>query len=326
MDRLLNGLRAAGERTRLRLLALLAQSELTVSELTGILGQSQPRVSRHLRLLCDAGMLQRAQEGSWVLYRLADRGAGAQLARGLLELLPADDSQLGRDLQRLERIRQQHAAAAAKYFRKNAADWDSIRALYVAEVEVERAMLAALREEPVEELLDLGTGTGRILQVFAGSIRHGLGIDSSREMLAVARANLEAAGLRHCQVRHGDIRNLPVPDASVDLVTIHHVLHFLDDPGAAVTEAARTLRFGGRLLIVDFAPHSLEFLRTDYAHRRLGFADEEVIRWCKAAGLVDVRVRQLMAAGKSTHDKLTVSLWSAKQGERAPSERRNQAA
>lgn len=321
MDVLLNGLRAAGEHTRLRLLAVLEGAELTVSELTRILGQSQPRVSRHLKLLCEAGLLDRFQEGAWVFYRLADRGAGAELARTLLTLLPQDDSQLARDLQRLESIKQERAAAAAKYFRENAERWDAIRSLYVAESDVEKAMLKAAGDAPIESLLDLGTGTGRVLQVFSGRVQYGLGIDLSREMLAVARANLERANVRHCQVRLGDIYNLSVPAACMDVVTIHQVLHFLADPAAAVAEAARTLRPGGRMLIVDFAPHKLEFLRTRYAHRRLGFADQEVISWCRSAGLVDITVRHLTAAGKAGTDRLTVSLWSATQPRKASSRR-----
>ncbi|MEE9596024.1 MAG: metalloregulator ArsR/SmtB family transcription factor [Acidiferrobacterales bacterium] len=321
MDTLLNGLRAAGERTRLRLLAILARNELTVSELTQILDQSQPRVSRHLRLLCEARLLDRIREGTWVFYRLADRGAGAHLARGLVELIPGADLEIERDIRRLETVRAARAEAAATYFRENAAKWDRIRSLYVAESDVERAMLKALSDDTVEDLLDLGTGTGRILQVFAAKTKRGLGIDLSREMLAVARANLEGANLQHCQVRHGDIYNLSAPTGSMDVVTIHHVLHFLDDPGAAIAEAVRTLRPGGRLLIADFAPHSLEFLRTDYSHRRLGFADNEVITWCQTAGLVNTDVRHLKVTGKRDKEKLTVSLWIGTQHKNAPNHR-----
>ncbi len=321
MDTLLNGLRAAGERTRLRLLAILARNELTVSELTQILGQSQPRVSRHLRLLCEARLLDRIREGTWVFYRLADRGAGAHLARALVALIPGHDLEIERDIRRLEKVRAVRAEAAATYFRENAAKWDRIRSLYVAESDVERAMLKALGNDTVEDLLDLGTGTGRILQVFATKTKRGLGIDLSREMLAVARANLEGANLQHCQVRHGDIYNLSVPTGSMDVVTIHHVLHFLDDPGAAIAEAARTLRPGGRLLIADFAPHSLEFLRTDYSHRRLGFVDKEVITWCQTAGLVNTDIRHLKVAGQRGKEKLTLSLWIGTQHENAPNHR-----
>lgn len=326
METILTALRAAGEHTRLRLLALLGRAELPVSELTRILGQSQPRVSRHLKLLCEAGLLERTQEGAWVFYRLADRGLGAQLTRALLELLPANDVQLGRDLQRLDSIIKEHATAAAEYFRRSAADWDSIRSLYVAESDVEQAMLEAVGEKPIEQLVDLGTGTGRVLQVFAPRIKHGLGIDRSREMLAVARANLEAAGLRHCQVRHGDIYNLPIADGFADVITVHHVLHFLDNPATAVAEAARALKPGGRLLIVDFARHQLEFLRTEYAHRRLGFGDDEVISWCRSAGLINPTVRHLTASGKSAAEKLTISLWTSTQGKRASVRRPPEAA
>ncbi len=311
MDRLLTALRAVGEPTRLRLLAVLARSELTVSELTQILGQSQPRVSRHLKLLADAGVLDRFQEGTWVFYRLADKGECGEIARTLLGLLPDDVPQLLGDRKRLDDIKRAHAEAANTYFRENAARWHGIRSLYVDDAEVERAILAAVGDRPIRDLLDLGTGTGRMLELFAGRIRHGLGVDLSREMLAVARANLERADLRHCQVRQGDIYQPPVPPGSADVATIHHVLHFLDDPAAAVREAARALRRGGLLIIVDFAPHQFEFLRTELSHRRLGFADDEVIAWGRNAGLVNGRVSHMEPDGEG--DKLTVSLWRFEQ-------------
>lgn len=313
METLLNSLRAAGEHTRLRLLALLSRNELTVSELTWILGQSQPRVSRHLKLLSDARLVERIQEGAWAFYRLADGGPGAKILAALVALLPDDDPDLNHDYQRLESVKQERAEAASSYFRDIAKSWDRIRDLYVAESDVEQAMLGAVGDEPIGSLLDLGTGTGRILQVFAERVERGLGIDASREMLSVARANLAKRSLRHCQVRHGDIYNLSVPPGSMDVVTIHHVLHFLDEPATAIAAAAEALRPRGRLLIVDFAPHSLEVLRTDYAHRRLGFDDAEVTAWCLAAGLEDVRVKHLTVTGASDADKLTVSLWTSVQ-------------
>lgn len=318
METLLSGLRAAGEPTRLRLLALLAGGELTVSELTRILGQSQPRVSRHLKLLADAHLVERIQEGAWAFYRLADGGPARPLLTALVPLLPGDDPDLARDNQRLESVKRERAEAAAAYFRDIAESWDRIRDLYVAESDVEQAMLAAAGDDPVGTLLDLGTGTGRILQVFAQRIGRGIGIDTSHAMLSVARANLEKQSLRHCQVRHGDIYNLPVPMGSVDVITIHHVLHFLDDPAGAIARAAEALRPRGRLLIVDFAPHTLEVLRSDYAHRRLGFDDAEVSAWYRAAGLEDVRVEHLAVTGANGGEKLTVSLWSGVQRADAP--------
>jgi ArsR family transcriptional regulator len=311
MEALLSALRAAAEPTRLRLLATLARGELTVSELTRVLHQSQPRVSRHLKVLCDAGLLQRWPEGAWVFYRLAERGEGARVARTLLELLPAEDPELARDLERLERVRRDRAERATAYFRDNAACWDHIRSLYVGEAAVERAMLKAAGKGVLGDLVDLGTGTGRLLEVFAPRVRHGVGIDESHEMLNLARAKLHDCGISNCQVRPGNLYDVHLPSACADVITVHQVLHFLDDPAAVLKEAARLLRPGGRLLVVDFAPHSMESLRTDYAHRRLGFADEEMTRWCKAAGLGEVTVRHLEATGEAGHDTLTVSLWTA---------------
>ncbi|MGI9333121.1 MAG: ArsR/SmtB family transcription factor [Gammaproteobacteria bacterium] len=326
MEKLLSGLRAAAEPTRLRLLAVLAKGELTVTELTRILGQSQPRVSRHLKLMSEAGLLERFQEGAWVFYRLSDAGAGSLLVRRLLELLPVDDPALGRDLERLDQVRREHMQSASTYFQQAAPRWAALRNLYVAEADVERAMLEAAGEAHIGELLDLGTGTGRILEVFAERIGRGLGVDLSPEMLSLARAQLRSRSLEHCQVRRADIYRLELPAGCMDAVTIHQVLHFLDHPAEAVAEAARTLRPGGRLLIVDFAPHRLEFLRTEHQHRRLGLADDEVAAWCELAGLRDVRIRHLEPPERDDEPMLTVTLWSAVQRPGAPAHYRMEAA
>jgi ubiquinone/menaquinone biosynthesis C-methylase UbiE/DNA-binding transcriptional ArsR family regulator len=282
---LLAGLRAGAESTRLRLLALCAQGEMTVSELTQILGQSQPRVSRHLKLLCEAGLLERLPEGSWVFYRLAREGVTAGLARKLADLLPYEDPVLARDLQGFLAVREQRAQSAAEYFSQNAGRWNEIRSLYIDEREVEQALLQLIPADRVSDLLDIGTGTGRIVELFGDRGVAAIGIDASREMLAVARANLARTNLRSCYVRHGDMYRLPWTEPGFDAVTIHQVLHFADDPGRAIGEAARVLRPSGRLVIVDFAPHELDYLRTEHAHRRLGFTDAEIIGWLREAGL-----------------------------------------
>ncbi|MCR6631287.1 MAG: metalloregulator ArsR/SmtB family transcription factor [Magnetospirillum sp.] len=305
MESILTGLRAAAEPTRLRLLALLAQGDLTVTELTHILGQSQPRVSRHLKLMCEAGLLDRFPEGAWAFYRVAAKGAGAALARSLLDLLPEGDPVLGLDRQRLEAVRSARAAKAQDYFTENAGRWDDIRRLHVDDREVEKALVATFAGRAIHDLVDMGTGTGRVLEVLAPHVERGVGIDLSREMLAVARANLERAGLHQCMVRQGDITQLPLPAQSADAVTIHQVLHYATDPAAVVAEAARVLKPGGLLAIVDFAPHQLEALRDEHAHRRLGFADAEVDGWLRAAGLEPGPVTRLPGR------PLTVVLWSA---------------
>ncbi len=285
MEHLLTALRAAGEPTRLRLLALCAHMDLTVSQLTQILGQSQPRVSRHLKLLLEAGLLERLREGSWSFYRLAVRGAGAQLARTLVDAIPANDPTLNLDLERLQKIRRAREKLATEYFQQNAAEWDEIRSLYVEEDQVEGRLVELLAEREVEDLLDIGTGTGRMLEVLGGRARRAVGVDLSHEMLTVARANLERARLRNCLVRHGDMYRLPIESTSFDAVTVHQVLHYAEDPPAVIAEAARVLRPEGRLFLVDFAKHELDDLRDEHAHRWLGFRDDEVSGWCREAGL-----------------------------------------
>lgn len=303
-------LKAAGEGTRLRVLALLAEAELTVSDLTDILRQSQPRISRHLKLLVEAGLVERFREGTWAFFRLAEHGAGADVARALIERLNAADQTIARDRERLTSVRQARAAAAQAYFRAHAAEWDRIRKLHVADEAVEEAIRAALAEKPFRSLLDLGTGTGRMLEMFGPAIERGLGLDLSLDMLLLARDRLERAGLRNCSVRQGDIYDLPLANDSFDVVILHQVLHFLDDGARAIREAARVLRPGGRLLVVDFAPHEQEFLREQFAHRRLGFAPDTVTQWVTASGLEPVMHKSLTPEPGS-EGKIAVSLWLA---------------
>jgi ubiquinone/menaquinone biosynthesis C-methylase UbiE len=304
-------LKAAGEETRLRILVLLGEAELTVSDLTQILRQSQPRISRHLKLLAEAGLVERFREGAWAFFRLAEAGAPAEFARGLIAQLDPKDALIARDRDRLAAVRVARAAAAQDYFRSHAAQWDRIRKLHVADEAVEGAIREALAERPFRSLLDLGTGTGRILEMFGPDLERGLGIDLSLDMLLLARARIERAGLRHCSVRQGDIYDLAVPAGSFDLVIIHQVLHFLDDGARAIREAARVLSPGGRLLVVDFAPHDLEFLREEHAHRRLGFSAEAVSQWMTAAGL-DVTLHRSLAPDEGSDGEVAVSLWLAR--------------
>jgi SAM-dependent methyltransferase len=308
VEYLLSALRAVGEATRLRLMVLCARGELTVSELTQILGQSQPRVSRHLKLLCEAGLLDRFREGSWVFYRSSQSGPMGALARQLVAACDDADPTIALDLQRLAAIKRRRVDLARAYFGENAAQWHRIRSLYVEERVVEAALVDIVAAEDARDLLDIGTGTGRILEVLAPRVGRALGIDQSREMLAVARVNLERAGLENGAVRLGDMYQLALPAASFDAVVIHQVLHYADRPAAAIAEAARVLRPNGMLVLVDFAPHALEYLREEHAHRRLGFADAEIAEWCRAAGLEPAPPRHLPG------DPLTVVIWTARGG------------
>jgi ubiquinone/menaquinone biosynthesis C-methylase UbiE len=311
LDAVLAGLRAAGEPTRLRLLALLSQAELNVTDLTDILGQSQPRISRHLKLLVEAGLVERQREGSWAFFRLSAEGPGAALARDVVARIQPGEAVLHADRARMAEVRAQRDERAADYFKHHARDWDRIRALHVEEAAVEAAIRDAVGSDPLRALLDIGTGTGRMIEVLGPQADRITGIDASPDMLAVARSRLAQADLGRAQLRQADIYALPVPAQGYDLVLIHQVLHFLEDPARAVREAARALAPGGRLLVVDFAPHDLEFLRDEHAHRRLGFPRDAVEQWMRAAGLDPVSHSQLAPPDEAA-GKLTVSLWLAR--------------
>lgn len=298
-------LRAAGEGTRLRLLALLAEGEHTVKDLTEILGQSQPRISRHLKLLTDAGLVERNAEGSWAYFRIAD-GEAAEIARSIIGRLDPDDPERVHDRARLEWVRAAQQNQAGAYFAKVAESWDELRKLHVPDSAVETAILEEVGRRRVDMMLDLGTGTGRMLELLSGHYRRGIGIDSSREMLAVARAKLAAGSVANAQVRLGDIANLDPGLGAADLVVVHQVLHYFDDPGRLLAEMRSVLKPGGEVLIVDFAPHELEFLRAHHAHRRLGLSTAQMNGWAKAAGL---RVSAFRTFPKTDGDGLTVCLW-----------------
>lgn len=300
-------LRAAGEQTRLRVLALLSEGELAVGEIAQALGQSQPRVSRHLKLLTEAGLVERAPEGAWVFYRLprahTTERAFADAALGMLD---PGDLVLARDVERLQRIRVVRDQAAAQYFERNAADWDRVRALHLPEANIDSAILAAAGKGPFDFMVDVGVGQGRMIQLFADRVRRAEGFDTSRQMLAIARASLDNLKAK-AAVRFGDAYAPPVEAGEADLVTIHQVLHFLSDPARAVMEAARMLRQGGRLVVVDFAQHALEFLREDHAHRRLGFSDAEIAEWFEAFGVTRAKP---VALAPVEANALTVKIWA----------------
>ena len=304
-DQTIEALRAAGEPTRLRVLSLLAGEELSVMELSRILEQSQPRVSRPLKLMTDAGLIERFPDGARVFYRLSSDPLARRLVDTVLDLL--DGAAHEADDQRLEDVRLDRGAAASAYFERVAPQWDRIRSLYVSESAVEAAIKRAAGDGPFERVVDLGTGSGRMLTLLGKSARMSVGLDLSQNMLNIARANVTKAGLDKVELRHGDIFATRLPEHSADLVLVHQVLHYLADPAAAVAEAARLVMPGGRLLIVDFAPHQLEHLRVDHQHRRLGFSDQEMQRWLCDAGLTP----SASIALPPDTDGLTVSIWTA---------------
>ena len=306
MNQLLYGLRAAAEPTRLRILALCGHAELSATELVSILGQSQPRVSRHLKLLVEAGLLDRNQEGSRAFYRPASDGAGAELGQLLIDLVPDSDMTLGHDLSRLARIKDDRARRAEDYFHRNAGNWEDMRGLYIDDDLIDAKLKEIIEACPVADMLDMGTGTGRVLRLAGSHARSAIGIDNSRDMLDIARANLDHDGLRNCQVRHADMYRLPFAADRFDLVTANMLVHYADDPGAVLSEGMRVLRAGGRMIVVDFAPHGMTELREEHAHRWLGFSETEMTQFLDLAELECERPTYLDG------DPLTVCVWVAR--------------
>jgi ubiquinone/menaquinone biosynthesis C-methylase UbiE len=303
MDAVLLALRAVAEPTRLRLLALCGQAQLCVSDLVEVLGQSQPRLSRHLRLLTEAGLLERAPEGSNVYFRVPASGAGAALARALLAQLPADDAALVADARAAQRLAADRARAATESFARDGADWEEARALGLPTAEIEAKLLALLPRQRGGKLLDIGTGTGRLLQVLSPRVDHAMGVDASRAMLALARARISEKRLANCSVRHADMYRLPFADGAFDLVALQMVLHHAADPEAALGEASRVLAPGGTLVVVDLAAHGREL-----GHQHQGFGRAQVSRWLTAAGMLPARFG---VVGGQPGNQLDVAIWTA---------------
>jgi ArsR family transcriptional regulator len=302
---------ALADPTRLRIVMLLRAMELSVGELAQVLAQSQPRVSRHVRILIDAGLAERRKEGSWVFLSLGPRPRTEPLFQ-LVERwteIDGDNPWFTADAARLAAVRADRAAAAERYFAGHAGEWDALRSLHVAESEVEAAIGRALGASEIGRLVDIGTGTGRMIELFGPAAERATGIDRSPEMLRLARVKLAQAGLDSVELRQGDMYALALPAGSAETVILHQVLHYAQNPAAAVAEAARLVAQGGRLLIVDFAPHDREDLRTRDAHIRLGFADEAMLRYLEDAGL-DGRVVEHLEGGE-----LTVTIWIGERGE-----------
>lgn len=303
--------KALGDPTRLRIARLLGAMELAVGELAQVLGQSQPRVSRHVGILCDAGLAERRREGSWVFLRQSESGgAMIKAVQSLLALAedhePAFAALCEADRKKLAAIRQAREAAAETYFARHAGEWDELRALHSADAEVETRLAEALAEAPLGALLDIGTGTGRIAELFAGHAERVVALDKNLEMLRVARAKLQHLPAARVELVQGDFAELPFADASFDTVILHQVLHFAPDPAPALAEAARVLRSGGRIAIVDFASHDHEELRTRHQHVRLGFSDRQMAELLRGAGFIASPPKALEGGA------LVVKIWTAK--------------
>ncbi len=308
MSKPLDTFRALADPTRLRIIALLRAMELSVGELAQVLGQSQPRVSRHVKILCDAGLAKRRKEGSWVFLV----PGSAEETQAIFAAIDDGHARSGgdhwavADTAHLAAVRADRTRAAERYFSEHAEQWDTLRSLHVAESEVEAAILKLLGGHSVGRMIDIGTGTGRMIELLGSLASHATGVDRSPEMLRLARSRLDGSGAAHHQLLQGDVTALPLPDASADTVIIHQVLHYLPAPEQAIDEAARLLREGGSLLVADFAPHDHEELRAQDAHARLGFSDSQMESWFQASNLMMDRIETLGGGA------LTVKLWLGK--------------
>jgi len=309
MDTLLAALAACADPTRLRLLSLGARGTFCVNDFCEILGQSQPRLSRHLRLLCEAGLFERTREGANAWFALAQGERGA-LARDILRRLPTGDPLLAADRRGAARVLADRSRAASEKFRSRGADWDEMRALSLPAETVEARLLEMLPAGELGHALDIGTGTGRLLECLAPRIASGLGIDASRTMLALARVRLASPEFSHCSVRLADMYALPLPDASFDYVFLQMVLHYAEDPAAAFAEARRVLAPGGRLIVVDLAPHDRSALVEQMAHRRLGFGDADMEALLNGVGLAAGQP-VAVAGPASSGPPLSVRIWQA---------------
>ncbi len=306
--------RALADPTRLRILRLLGSMDLAVGEVALVLGQSQPRVSRHIGILCDAGLAERRREGSWIFLRgcatASDASPLTQAIAKLLELTEAEDPPFGQlcaqDRRKLAEIRAAREAEAQAYFAAHAHDWDELRRMHSSDDQIETALARALGPRPLGRLLDIGTGTGRMAELFAERADTIVALDKSLAMLRVARAKLQHLPTGQVELVQGDFASLPFPAESFDTVLFHQVLHFAQTPGAVIAETARVTRENGRIAIVDFAAHQREELRELHAHARLGFGDEHMAALLAEAGFEP-------AAPVALEDgELIVKIWVAK--------------
>jgi SAM-dependent methyltransferase len=305
VEKLLQGLRAAAEPTRLRIIALCGHAELSVTELVMILGQTQPRVSRHLKLLVEGGLLQRNKEGNRAYYRLSTEAEGADLARMLNDLMPGEDEVHALDLSRLSSVKADRVRYAESFLDPYSQEIIELRGMWPPDEVIDKCILALLKDRSIQNLLDLGTGAGRILRTIAPFVEKGTGIDNSLEMLSIARARLDQDGIKNCQVRVGDMYRLPFKKNSFDLITINSLLRYADEPKKVIAEAARVLEKKGALLIVDLAAHDLSALRDEYGHSWLGFSEAEMVEMLSEENLTVDRVKHIDG------QKLSVCIWLA---------------
>ena len=260
-DSLITHLKALADPVRMRLLALCVRGEATVSELTKVMSQSQPRISQHLKQLCAADLLERFRDGHFVYYRVPLSSERAAQRRRLFGLLPTDEPQFERDFARLCELRAAQGVAVPEQ------DDDVARHLHSALIELTVSM-------PLGDLLDIGSGQGRILKLLGSRAQRAVGVDIDSDARQLARAELLLAGVENCSLREGDMYDLPFADGEFDTVVLDDVLGGAKKPMTAISEARRLLKPGGRLLVLGQSDSGdVEKLQ------------EQLTIWCRTANL-----------------------------------------
>lgn len=296
--------------TRLRIMLLLQAMELSVGELAAVLAQSQPRVSRHLKILDAAGLIERRKEGSWVFLRPALPRLASPAAKHLDAFLRRHEAlgnalvqQHTKDCTRLHAIIADREQRAANFFAEHADHWDAIRSLHIPETKVEGALEELIGDEHLGRFLDIGTGTGRMIELFFNRAKHCIGLDRSPEMLRLARAKLQHFAASNVELVLADFNALPSFNDGFQTIMLHQVLHYAQNPQTVIDEAAKVAAAGAQIVIVDFAAHSLDELRERHAHARLGFSDEQMLTMLAKAGFSQFKTLSLSGG------TLTVKIW-----------------
>ena len=274
--------KAQADVTRIRLLNLLLHHELNVNEIVMVMGMGQPRISRHLKILTDCGLLKSRRDGLWVFYSASKDGRGGNFNEFYYKFI-AGDSELNSDYAAMKGVLEEGSRERTRFFDSIASNWDDIKQSIFGDLNISSEILERIKQCDVAA--DLGCGTGELLPYMKQKAKRVIGVDKSPKMLEEAEHRLASNG-RGIELRIGEIEHLPMRDGEADTAVINMVLHHLPSPDAGIHEAGRVLKSGGSLIIVDLEKHQNEEMRKNYEHRWLGFTRKNIERWLGAGGFL----------------------------------------